>query len=460
MRPNVLLIVFDTARADAFEPYGAPAGSTPVAADLARRGRAVPMAISGANWTMPSHAAMFTGRLPRALGLSKPLVGRSLLNPRKILQANADRVLAEVLRRNGYATAGVSANPWISHGSAFSTGFERWADVRGEIPRSRSPRDRMEQYLRAVRGRADQGASDAVRLLRARLRERDPRPFFWFVNLMECHSPYLPPRPFTHRSVVGRLRAADDAMRYGNAVTMARYSMGNLEVPEAVLARLRDLYRRAVSMVDHTVGLLLEDLDAAGVLDDTAVILTADHGENLGEQHLLGHTRSIDQRLIHVPLIMAGPLDPPASDLFSQPDLPALLAEGLELEASPWAPACPPGTAVSQSDLSSLWNDEQVEHLARVWGVPREVIREAGPYAAILDGRFKLARTGDADVLFDLDADPGETRDVGDAHPQRAKELRELLDGVQADLGVEGRTGYTPREEAEMQDHLEALGYL
>ena len=460
MRPNVLLIVFDTARADAFEPYGAPPGSTPVAADLARRGGAVPMAISAANWTMPSHAAMFTGRLPRALGLSKPLVGRTLLNPRKILEANADRLLAEVLRRNGYATAGVSANPWISRSSAFSTGFEHWADVRGQIPRSRSRRDRMKQYLRAIRGRADQGASEAVRLLRARLRAGDRRPFFWFVNLMECHSPYVPPRPFTHRSVFGRLRAADDAMRHGDAVTMARYSMGNLDISETILARLRWLYGQAVSMVDHTVGLMLEDLEAAGVLDDTAVILTADHGENLGEQHLLGHTRSMDQRLIHVPLIMAGPLDPPETALFSQPDLPALLADRLELEATPWTGACPPGTAVSQSDLNSLWNEEQVDHLARVWSVPREVILEAGPYAAILDGRFKLARTGEAEALFDLDADPGETRDVGAMHPQRAQELRGLLDEVQADQGVEGRAGYTSAEEAEMRDHLEALGYL
>ncbi|HYU58040.1 MAG TPA: sulfatase-like hydrolase/transferase, partial [Actinomycetota bacterium] len=70
MQPNVLLIVLDTARADAFEPYGAVPGSSPVVADLARRGSAFPMMVSTSCWTIPAHASLFTGLLPRAVGFA------------------------------------------------------------------------------------------------------------------------------------------------------------------------------------------------------------------------------------------------------------------------------------------------------------------------------------------------------------------------------------------------------
>ncbi|MDQ3320443.1 MAG: sulfatase-like hydrolase/transferase, partial [Actinomycetota bacterium] len=71
MPKNVLVLVCDTARADAFEPYGAPAGSTPAVARLAEQGAAVENVFSTACWTLPSHASMFSGLLPRALGLGQ-----------------------------------------------------------------------------------------------------------------------------------------------------------------------------------------------------------------------------------------------------------------------------------------------------------------------------------------------------------------------------------------------------
>src|SRR5687767_4200605 len=128
MGPNVLLIVFDTARADAFEPYGAAAGSSPAVADLARAGRALPDVRSTACWTVPSHASMFTGLLPRAAGLGRA-PGGTPAGCRPAMEAHADRVLAEVLRRGGYRTRGISTNLWITEGSGFATGFEEFSTV-------------------------------------------------------------------------------------------------------------------------------------------------------------------------------------------------------------------------------------------------------------------------------------------------------------------------------------------
>ncbi|MFY9588039.1 MAG: sulfatase-like hydrolase/transferase, partial [Actinomycetota bacterium] len=101
---NLVLIVFDTARADGFTPYGASAEATPAIADLARRGTSAPVVVAPSNWTLPSHASMFTGLLPGRLGLTggAKIGSRMGLNSRPILEANSDRVLASVLRGRGY----------------------------------------------------------------------------------------------------------------------------------------------------------------------------------------------------------------------------------------------------------------------------------------------------------------------------------------------------------------------
>src|SRR5688572_8452411 len=189
MGPNVLLIVLDTARADAFEPYGAAAGASPAVADLARAGRALPDVRSTACWTVPSHASMFTGLLPRAAGLDRAPGGMPA-GCRPVMEGHAARVLPEVLRRAGYRTRGVSTNLWITEGSGFGTGFEEFRAVEAtrqtEMVGTRL-RGRAAWALDALRARSDDGAAEAGAILRGWLRQADSRPQFWFVNLIEAH---------------------------------------------------------------------------------------------------------------------------------------------------------------------------------------------------------------------------------------------------------------------------------
>src|SRR4051812_49874402 len=103
MRPNVLVVVLDAARRDALEPYGAPAGASPTVAQLARSGAALPEVYATACWTVPSHASMFTGLMPRAAGLAR--VG-SPEGAKPVVEAHRDRLVPEVLGRAGYATRG------------------------------------------------------------------------------------------------------------------------------------------------------------------------------------------------------------------------------------------------------------------------------------------------------------------------------------------------------------------
>src|SRR5947208_9822229 len=185
---NVVLIVFDSARRDALEPSGAPA-----VADLGRRGVVARNAHSAACWTLPSHAAMFTGLMPRAAGLARA-PARTPQSCRPVVEEHRDRLLPEVFRRAGHATAGVSANLWISETSGFDHGFGEFRSVesgRQSGLHDPSPRARARWALEAARARADDGAGAAREVVRGWTHgARADRPFFWFVNLNECHSPY------------------------------------------------------------------------------------------------------------------------------------------------------------------------------------------------------------------------------------------------------------------------------
>jgi arylsulfatase A-like enzyme len=208
--PNVVCIVLDTARADALEPYGAPAGSTPTLAQLASAGTAVPGAYAAASWTLPSHASMFTGLLPRATGIG--LTEASPADAHARMHAMAQRVLPEGLRRAGYRTGGVTTNLWVSERTGFSVGFDEFVEIntgrQGKI-RNPSLRARLQWGREILRAEVDDGAAEAERVLIGWIDAVDPgRPFFWFVNLIECHSPYLPPKPRNDLSPLQRMRAA------------------------------------------------------------------------------------------------------------------------------------------------------------------------------------------------------------------------------------------------------------
>ena len=164
----MLLVVLDTARADALEPYGAAAGTTPALSQLAARGKAFPRVHSTSCWTMPSHVSMFTGALPREVGLSRA-PGESPPGCRPRLESLADRFLPHVLRENGYSTRGLSCNVWLSNVSGFATGFDDFRDIdsprAGEMVSSDlGPRARW--AFDALRARDDDGAGRAGKALR------------------------------------------------------------------------------------------------------------------------------------------------------------------------------------------------------------------------------------------------------------------------------------------------------
>lgn len=467
MPPNVLLIVLDTARADAFEPYGGGTGASPAVAQLAARGSALPAAYAPSNWTLPSHVSMLTGLSPRESGLAQA-PGGDALNCRPYVEAMGDLLMPEVLRRSGYATRAVSANGWVSTAVGFSTGFEEFHDVRGtrrQTPHAGRLRDRIAWTLEGIYARADDGAEAARELIGAWIKQ-NTQPFFWLVNLVECHSPYLPPRPYNDMSLRARLRAAQDVKDHQTLAAVWRACVVREPIPSDALARMRHLYGRAIRMLDDWLARVLEMLDEARLLDDTLVIVTSDHGENLGESNLVGHAFSLDERLIKIPLICAGPgafsIDSPMSLVH----LPKLVADGLGLKGHPWeANPAPDGIVVSEYDSMGGREDPRVVRVTGEWSLDDDgIARLTSSGTAATDGRVKLVREHGKELLYDLVADPMENRPV-DAQQRKdtlTEQLRVAIETAEAErslvkpLAVSTSDG----EREDLEERLKLLGYL
>ena len=457
----MLLVVLDTARADHFGPYGGRA-ATPAFDDLASRGAFAKNAVASAPWTVPSHASMLSGLLPfehNVTGAAIHAAEGRLSSPRPAIEGLSDRWLPEVLRRSGYRTFAVSANPWITPAMGFDVGFDHFEVVgmariapRG-VKRKRRLRDSIPPairqrlknaalYLRdAYRGR-DFGAADALRLLEEI--GKKPRPFFGFVNIMEAHSLYLPPGRYNSLSGLRRLRAPGLLRRYYGGEMVLSQNLGLTDVPEEALGVFRELYAGEVAYADAFLSELFSLLGPR--LDETVVIVTADHGENLGEEHLLGHQLSLDRRLLHVPMAIAGPVTPPSElgdDVFSLASLARVVADSIDLPAHPWA-AGERGLAVAQYESG-------LNHFRRARAMlPRLDAEQSARLGEVLgaatDGSTTVVRSS-----------RGVERVEGPAGG--APRLRAALDGVPGEPGSVPE-GYTPRQEAEIEERLQELGYL
>src|SRR3954451_11342635 len=371
MRPNVLLVVLDAARRDSLEPYGAAPGASPAVAQLAASGAALPEVYATGCWTAPSHASMFTGLMPRAAGAARVPAPSTA---KAAMERNRERVLPEVLRRAGYATGAVSANVWVSEG--FDTGFDDFETVdSGRVAKlsEESLRERLKWFREAARGQVDDGAEHVGRIIDGWVSRPPRKPFFWFINLIECHSPYLPPRPYGNVSLLERRRAAEDARRYYTLNAIWKACVGGYDVPEETIKRMRRLYAASIRYMDDWLGRLLETMSAAGILDDTVVIVTAAHGENFGEGGFITHAHSLDNRLIHVPFVVSGPTAGERS-LNSLADLPRFVAESAGLEDHPWVDGPPPGFGVAQFDPPVDAGDERAARAVEMWGLGEDAL--------------------------------------------------------------------------------------
>jgi Flp pilus assembly protein TadD len=388
---DVLLITIDTLRADALRCYGNASVETPWIDRLAAGGLRFERAHAQNVVTLPSHANILSGRYP---------VDHGVHDNSGFRFPEGTPTLATLLRPAGYATgAFVSAFPLDSR-FGLDRGFDVYDDQLGD-PEARTA------FLMPERP----GARTVERAMAWRAARAGQRSFTW-VHLYEPHFPYTPPEPFR-----------------------SRYA--------------KSPYHGEVAYADSLLGPLVEPLLQAGSASRTLVVLTADHGEGLGEHGEKTHGIFAYESTLHVPLILYAPR------LFA----PRVVAEPVRhVDILPTlfdALGMAPPEGLSGRSLLPLAAGGTLPPVPSYFeALSSSVNRGWAPLTGLARGRMKLIDLP-LPELYDLDADPNETRNLAAREPQ----LFESLRGPLAEFRARDRGGARQEESAEARERLRSLGY-
>jgi arylsulfatase A-like enzyme len=342
---NVVLIVWDTVRAADSSLYGYPRDTTPNLRKWARTGVRYDMALVPAPWTYPSHSSMFTGQWPYQLN-SQWNYSLDATYP----------TLAEYLASRGYDTVGFVANTkCCSYETGLDRGFAHYEDYP-LTPRFLLCRtvigswivknvlclgDFYQSKWIELQSRDARGLNVAfLEWLRVRRRER---PFFAFLNFCDAHSPYVPPAQFAGRFGMPPELPEDYEILFDISRLLGDNWQRNLEMA-------RNRYDECIAALDDRLGELLQALRGQGLLDNTLVIVTADHGESFGDHRVFGHGAALYLDQTSVPLVILSPGAPAGrtvTDPVSLRDLPATVVDRLGLSV---------GSPFPGQSLAAFWS--------------------------------------------------------------------------------------------------------
>jgi hypothetical protein len=300
-RPDIILIVLDTVRADHLESYGYSRDTMPALKHWAQEALLAKRAISPAGWTAPAHASLFSGRTVSGHGIHKA----STLGGSQTDAYEGIEWLPEILAKYGYCCLAVTANPQAVPGNV--TGFERvlrpdrsnWQNctLASLVDRASPLTRRIGERLRWQMPYVD--AREMAEITKRSVPD-DNRPLFLFVNFMDAHSPFNPPASAL-RLIGARPGHLFDRNRNHRGLTRLWKSL-----PAGKNEQLADLYDGELRWLDLHLEKLLRWIDER-FGKQAVVIITSDHGEELGEDGRVGHEFGLAQSLIHVPLIVRSP---------------------------------------------------------------------------------------------------------------------------------------------------------
>lgn len=442
--PHVVLIVVDTLRADHLEQYGYGQQTSGALADFAATATRFEQAFAPSPWTTPSTATILSGLHPLRHGSTTH--GAEL---------GADVAsLAELVSDAGWQTAGFSFNHNVSTVSHFDQGFDRFDDFAG-------------------RSTAYPDIGEMMDVVGHWLDDEQRERFFLYMQPMNVHGPYLVPEQ--HREdLLGR--EAQDGFQYYGYVMRQIMKKGREDMRESVspgmLTSLSENYDVAVRHTMDRIGGLLDDLRRRGLYDDSLIILTADHGEELFDHGGFSHGYSLHREVLHVPLLVKLPGQGHASRV----DVPVSLADIYPTVAEVLGVPMP--YPVDGRSLVALAESAGArDAAAEVTGEAAE--RRAAGQLHHVDwakrcvassfqlGRYKLIRierdysgAEDQVQLYDTRADPDERHDLSAAHPELVAELLQRIEDASGDY-VRRRIA-TPGQVLEDMDAdtLRQLGYL
>ncbi|WP_049980867.1 sulfatase [Halolamina rubra] len=474
---NVVLVTVDSLRADALGAYDDDR-TTPVLDGLADRGATFERAFATGNWTPFS--------FPSIMG-SRPVFGDT-----GRIGVDGAETLAETLSDAGFDTAGFNAaNGFLTSHWGYDDGFDEFEPfvasvgssiyskylathptVEAWLQLATSPLRRFGSWLRG--GTDERPFLDTSRMFDVEHAATDfveaaDEPFFLWIHYMDAHTPYVPAPRYIRE--VSDARLGTHRMIHAHTRTGLGWNVG-----DRTLRDLRTLYQAAVRQVDASVGRVLDSLEAAGVADETAVVVAGDHGEEFQEHGHLAHYPKLYDELINVPLIV---------------DVPG--ADGERIEGQVGLDAIPPTvTDLLGVDAPAAWTGSSVAPSVRDGEEPADepvvsvTVRgeevTSQPIPRSLDDGDLLVSVRDRDWTYveNVDAagaeatelyyrpdDPTQQEDLSADPTPEQRELMAEFGGIvdaHADLlraAAEADTAAGPEEgvDADLENRLEALGY-
>jgi arylsulfatase A-like enzyme len=390
-------VTLDTLRADRIGAYGHAAAATPTLDRLAREGILFEQALATAPITLPSHASILTGVDPPVHGLRDN--GIFVLAPEALL-------VSEVLRRHGWRTGAFVGSYMLDPRFGLDQGFE----VYSAPPLSASGVNLL------VERRADAVIGDAVAWLEG---VAPGERFFAWVHLYDPHAPYDPPEPWSRR--------------------------------------FEDAYDGEIAFCDAQLARLLEQIGRLGLDENLLVVVTADHGESLGEHGEATHGIFLYQSTLRVPLLVSGAsaargvrVSWPVSNAALPATLLALAGlDPAELSAQARAPLlAPDGTPERPPEDAALYVESELPYYSYRWRALR----------GLLHGSLKLVEGRDPE-LYDIASDPHERTDLAATRPEALASMRRRLSALLEGHGAVAGAGHRLLDPGD-RERLAALGYV
>jgi len=436
-RPNILVVVIDTLRADKVGVCGGKS-LTPNIDRFAEKAVVYPNAFSTAPWTLPAHASLFTGLYPKELGVNWGCFHLDERYP----------TLAGLLGERGYECWAISNNQLLTHSNGFARGFDAFLESCHDGWLRRFDmlfKCGVFQYPARLAGLApgyteDKGAAWTNWLLTQRLRRRGPnaRPFFAFINYYEVHDPYAPPREYLARHLTGREQKASAGLDMNRDSLVVHSFLPGRRYSSEEINLLEKLYDAEVSYQDRMIGDLLQRLRECGVDDNTWVVITSDHGELFGEQGMISHVAGNHHHLLHVPLIVRPPKAGSSCRIEAPVQLVDVFATLLEVAgvekpshcdrayALPLHPGDPPQrrVCVAQTYGAAIFGLSIAQRLQESVQLDRWLTWMESVYE---DGHLLEQESSGAQRLFDVNHDPDMEHDLVSSRPDLARTLAQRL---------------------------------
>ena len=443
-RPDIVLVVLDTVRADHLRRYGYERDTMPELERWADRALVAARAVSPGGWTSPVHASIFSGLTPSQHGID--YAG----DPAEGLRTAAFpdvRWLPDLLAQEGYTTIAVAANELAL--PAEVSGFARSFTPRREEWNGGTLGHLADSLFAPLRWRSEANGWRLPKLDAEAVADVAMRavpsggPIFLFANFMDAHSPYAPPP-----AALASLGVAP-GHRIDRFLSHRELTRNWTALPEGSAAELRDLYDAELRFQDLHLKRLLDWIDARFGAD-AVVVVTADHGEELGEEGRVGHEFGLSQALIHVPLFVrakglgAGLIDEPIS-LRSLFDFFMGVGAGKGADRDELLHGDELGV-LSERARSRYNRDRLGRDYDRAW-----IAAFSGELKAVGPSEFGLE-------LFDVGS-KGFDRQLPIAAPPASKGLGERIDRYWSSFRDRRRTHSLPAIPPEADRRLHALGY-